>query len=794
MAGIEIVNPLWLALLPPLVAALVYVMRKDFVKGYMDESVKKKRKWILASRIAIITLLVLSLANLRILESVETQTLPRIDVLADNSNSMKVFDTSFVAQLEEGLGREVPTSLKYVAEGTDSDVGDKVLANMQENGNLLLVTDGRITGGPDLGDVVLYASSLNATISAIEMEPIVEDAGVSITGPTKTVTGVDNAFLVEVGRIGNENYGIDIEIDGAAESGQKETGSESYVVSRKFETEGFHTITASVTRGNDFYTENDVFYKTIKVVERPKVLFLSQRDDPLFDLMAQLYNVERASILPGDLSQYHAVVVNDMGAADIGNTDSLKNFIIDGNGLMVVGGQNSFDFADYKGSVFEGLLPVAVGTGQKKRGDSNIVILIDISGSTSGKTLLGNVAVDVQKALAVDIINQLAATNRVAVIAFNENSYLIGEMKPIGETKLSLTDRIARLSSGGGTAIASGLGAALSLLTDSGGDNNIIMLTDGRSNGQLDMDKARELARLFGQTGTKLFTVGVGKRINDKLLIELAQLAGGVYFEADETNKFKVFFGEPEPGESGAANSLIVIDSNHFITDGLDINPVLDAYNQVRPKDSAQLLVTNDLGNPAVTVWRYGLGRVAAINAFAAQGNLGTLLNRENSKLVTRAINWGIGDPERKAEYSVNVNDVKVDEQPRIVVKSRSLPSTDLPLVKTDADTYTATLEKKPAGFHEELGATYAVNYEREYQHLGIDQAFRTVVEQTGGKLFNPGDVNNILEHVKTTSTRTRVAEVGLQWMLLASALALFLVEVSARRLMTDTPAAGVEG
>ena len=122
--------------------------------------------------------------------------------------------------------------------------------------------------------------------------------------------------------------------------------------------------------------------------------------------------------LPANLQDYYAIAVNDMNADSLDSvTDVFNNFIADGSGLVVIGGENSYEKGEYKNSVFEAMLPVFVSSPGKKEGEISIVLVLDISGST-GASFGDSSTVDVEKALAIGVFRDLALNNRLAVVAF----------------------------------------------------------------------------------------------------------------------------------------------------------------------------------------------------------------------------------------------------------------------------------------------------------------------------------------------------------------------------------------
>ena len=80
------------------------------------------------------------------------------------------------------------------------------------------------------------------------------------------------------------------------------------------------------------------------------------------------------------------------------------------------------------------------------------------------------------------------------------------------------------------------------------------------------------------------------------------------------------------------------------------------------------------------------------------------------------------------------------------------------------------------------MGATFAVNYNDEYANLGINPEFTTLVEKTGGKVFDPADIKSIIEFIKAKSKRIKIESTDYRWPFAILAILLFLLEIAARR------------
>jgi len=93
--------------------------------------------------------------------------------------------------------------------------------------------------------------------------------------------------------------------------------------------------------------------------------------------------------------------------------------------------------------------------------------------------------------------------------------------------KQGLEDRVARLSDGGGTFITAGLMKAIALLERLQGSKNIILISDGKTQGE---GATRDAARLAHNQGIKIYTVGVGPTTNEVVMQDIATIANVTIF------------------------------------------------------------------------------------------------------------------------------------------------------------------------------------------------------------------------------------------------------------------------
>ena len=227
-----------------------------------------------------------------------------------------------------------------------------------------------------------------------------------------------------------------------------------------------------------------------------------------------------------------------------------------------------------------------------------------------------------------------------------------------------------------------------------------------------------------------------------------------------------------------------MLDTTHFITFNQSLDAVVSGYNYAIPKPASRLIITTNKNIPIMVAWRFGLGRVVSLATDDGSKWAGEMLSQENSKILTKAINWVIGDLSRKKNFDVTIRDTTLDEPLIVDVVSDTVPKhKELSFVKSDVNRYTAKYNSKSAGYYNFLGADAAVNYKGEFKDLGINNEFLGLVKQTGGMAFDKDDIDRIIEFAKEKSKRIKVDRQSVRWPFLALAIILFLGDIGLRRL-----------
>ncbi|WP_410764946.1 VWA domain-containing protein [Haloferax sp. DFSO60] len=761
--GLE--RPLFLVALPvALIVAWYLIFRGEGTAG------RRSRRLLFASRLFVAFLLVVAAAGPYTITTRQSEGDPRVTLLVDESDSTTVTENQADALATRIEDEGIPVTVSTIARGDESPLGDALAANIRPGGTVVLVSDGHVTRGRDLQSTAELARSLNATVSAVSPDVSQREEYVTLNGPAKTSVGVENAFLAQVQGVSpgeNESAELVIEVDG--EEVQRETvrvpGSVAF--SQTFETNGTHELTARI-ESDDRFQSNDVFYKTVRVVDPPKILYVSRGGYPFEDYLSDLYEVETASEVPTNLSEYYAVVLQDVPADEVGNVDSLQRFVIDGGGLMVVGGRNSFENGDYNGSRIASTLPVTTGEGAGQ--STNLVFAIDVSGSAEeGMT--------VQKSVALDALDQLGDDNRVGIIGFNYQAYEVSPLRPLETNRGRMEDLIRRLQPGGATDIAIGLRGAAQQLD--GRRGTVILISDGHDR----FEDAAAASQELGRNDVRVIAIGTGENPNERNLRTIARASGGSYLRADETSRLRILFGGANRRYAG--EGLTIVDQNDFVTSGVELTANPGEVNDVSIRQGANFLVASEDGTPAVASWRYGLGRVVTVTSFGGDGSLDGLLSDPDSLLLTKATNYVIGDPEREATGVIDLQDTRVGDPVTVVYRGNERPTDvqGLTFSSVGPDTYEATVTPTEQGYATVLNESFGVNYPVEYGGFGRSERLVSAVRSTGGQMYSVNDAPQIAQDARDQAAGVQPVRDEWAWVFALVAFLVYLSEVLARRL-----------
>ena len=842
----------------PLVLIFLYIYLFRLNTSVNPESAGNKKYYFL-SRFLFLSLLIIAISQPYYLTS-ETVHDDKIAfaILVDGSNSMQMYNEnigdrvydSIVGDESSGSSTTFAESGVYYTSGQDRTAVGDMLFNLQTSSNIgaiFLVTDGNNNYGKSLIDTASYAHKTNTTIFSIIPETKKSDTAITgIEGESQVIVNTENSYKIFIENFGDAvpEYRLKVYIDNEShktENIKQRDKVEEIELDHVFRDIGVHHITARIEPlddKTDNFEINNIFMKTVNVVKKPEILLISTNvDAPLTEFLQKNYDVDFTNYLTHDdwtqssnvkaksLEDYDAVIADDIPVggrqASFGDTDmaALTKFVSDGNGLVVVGGENSYESGNYKDTAFERLLPaISLKSKKKEREKVGIVFVIDISGSSTdvfGRTT----NIDMEKSLAARIIEDLDPEDYVGIVVFNYDAYVAVPISRLGDKK-EHKRMISMLYADGGTYMDPGLYKAEQMLYNFQGSKNIILLSDGIT---YMPNQAIKRASEIASRGINLYAIRIGEKVttwaesttmtNKEFLQTLSRKGRGVYFEPNEYQRIKIAIGkmeEIEEDEDKKKFPLIIYDGDHFITSDPEIigDAAIVNFNHITPKANARTLLTTDSGDPILAVWRYGFGRVVS---FA--GDNGNLWSQEvytgAPDLVAKTVSWAVGDPGRKEGLQLSTYDITAGGRSEISIISEGEIGDKISYIfeptggsgksegrmdikKLSENSYKGEKQLNDAGFYKfsigERSVGISVNYPPEYRYLSPDMpTLEQIARSSGGGIYRESEIQNIKADFEDYSikrtTREEITKNNTGIYFVIAALALFFIDVCARRI-----------
>jgi uncharacterized membrane protein len=833
--NIALEHPEMLFLIIPVIIAGFYLLRKTKTK-------------IVEWRMLVAFLLILALASpFTTVTRTISEKDPSLVVVQDQTASMDLFPKDAGAELYKALTANTPTTLVKLT-GDKTSLGDAIIQYAGSGNQIVLVTDGNNNKGKSLVDALGFAKETHTPVYLVQPELMTNDLSVEIVGD-KTIT-VDNPnnFKIVVRQASEQNvsvsYFLEAFVDGKltesrgyTQNTRENTINDIMSINQPFTTLGAHNINVKITpSGEDLSKINNEFQKSLYVIPKPKLtLITNQPDSPLSQILNSLYNVSIFSSYPGAaaLESSKALVLDNQFVDTLSEAQvkEIENYVSNGGGLVVAGGERAYNYGNYLNSSLEEILPVLSKPSEHK-GGRNLVLIIDVSPSTQGGNRTADPRVS-DSGTHADILGNAVAILQdknfqdanAEVIAFGSEAYDVsGGFVFLGlpHNQEVLKDKISKLTSDQQekTSLDQGLETAKKDLTGKDGELDAIVISDGAI--KESYDPSLQAAKELKDMGVNLYFIHVHslaapsqtdlttKEFYAKKLMQSLGLENNYYFiNLGERPKFTFKSTEKpqenvsKPEEGPAAYTLYAYSPDHFITKDVNFTSNtsnITGYNDVTPKAGAELLVITTTGKPVLTTWRFGLGRVAAFTTDngapkddgKSEYNWASYLyTGQNAKLISAMANWAIENPRAKEGAVLEGQDTWLGTPSDLTltmydkgIPQLKLDGNPLNLALTGRNTYETSVNPESIGIHDISGYPLAVNYQLEYRDVGLNRDIEPLILGTGGKIYTEKDARAfLLKDARQNSEREANEPISLTVYVLLAALIIYLSEIITRRI-----------
>jgi Ca-activated chloride channel homolog len=678
MPGLSVLRPEWLLLL--LLAPLLYAVWRFWPPPLS----RRRSRTSLALRIALVTLLTLSLAGVRVtIQPHQRAIIAVVDLSASTRHSLDQ-ESADVRALAAAKGAddlfgvvtfghdaqvELPPTrsprfdiFQTQPDPSYTDVGGalRLAAGIIPDGyarQLVLMTDGR----QNLGDAA-------ATIQALRAEGIRVDVLPEGSAPTAEVlvAGVDAPAEMRVGEQGTAT--VQLRSTGtasgtlvfSADGTQLESrdlsipaGVSTQVFSLPDFGAGLHEVRAELTTVSpDTYGDNNVGGAAIRVLGQPAVLVLEGSagagDNVVAALSGSGMKVDRrpSSQAPVDtavLGRYDSIVVVDAPADSFppGAMDAIDATVNNlGRGFVAIGGPNSYGPGGWQNTGLERALPVRMDLPPRKEKPRVAVVLM------LETTEVGALDPIVTTGAAESVIDGLGPDDQVAVT--DNRSGFVVPMQHVTDKK-AIDALLEKASLGDGPYLNYFKLAGDALAKTDAPLKHIVILGDGD---EVHGDAAAYQALIQGYRAEGITTSSIGINTHNDAgfmsnMQDFATWGGGRFYEADSTEQVpQLFLKESQvalrpwyeqtpffPRVTAAGDLLAGVPLNAF--------PELGGYVVTTPKPGAEVYFTSPKDDPVLAAWQYGLGRSVAWTSDAkGQWTAGFLKSDVSARLFSQAVAW----------------------------------------------------------------------------------------------------------------------------------------------------------
>ncbi|MDD4249060.1 MAG: VWA domain-containing protein [Methanosarcina sp.] len=807
--NVALESPEMLLLIIPVIVAGFYLLRKTKTK-------------LVEWRMLVALLLVLALAAPY---TTVTQTISEEDtslvLVQDQTASMGIFPEETGTDLYQALTADTPTALVQLT-GEKTSLGDAVTQYSGLGNQIVLVTDGNSNSGKDFSDALKFAKDADTPVYLVQPELETNDLSVEMLGDKTVVVNNQNEFEIVVRQASEQSvsYFLEIFVDGQLSQSRQftqDTRDNTIPINQAFKTLGAHNMNVRITpSGEDLNAVNNEFYKSIYVIPKPKLtLVTGETGSPLAKVLSNLYEVSVVNGYPGagNLTDSKVLVLDNQFIDTFSEAEikEIKNYVSNGGGLIVVGGNQAYNYGKYLNSSLEEVLPV-ISKPSEYKGGRNLVLMLDVSPSTAAHGTQGDILSN-----AIHILrNENIKDANVGVIAFGSVGYDVSGgfvFMGLPQNLALLEDQISQLTPGDQTktSLDQGLSVTKEMLEGEDGELDAIIISDGGIEDSY--DQSLTAARELKDMGVKLYFIHIRSSAPsqidktrtfyaEKLMQELGLETNYQHLDMGERTNigFEDIVTTPEEDENKSEDigtyPLLEYSPDHFITKNVNLTTAsITGYNQVTPKAGAERLVITITGQPVLTTWRFGLGRVAAFTTdnggSEATRWASALYNGTNSKLISGTANWAIGNPQAEEGAVVEALDTWLGTPSDLTlimydegVPQLKLDGSPLDLALTGRNTYEASVNPDKIGIHDISGYPLAVNYPLEYLEVGFNNDIEPLILATGGKIYTEKEARALLlKDARQNSERDSNDPVSLKVYVLLAALVLYLGEILVRRI-----------
>lgn len=561
-------------------------------------------------------------------------------------------DADAVIAVMPGEAWSVPEDLRG-KNGATTDLGKAVdqaraLIPIGDNGQIVLVSDGRITAGErraatiathargvPVHVVTVAPERTDPAVASVEVDDPIVRPGATIAGRILLDGGAQPFKGKVVLRVGGKIVQTtDVDL---AQNAEKNVPFQ-YSVDLAA-TEGQLPIEAEIVEDKGTPVASNG--STLLVGTKPKVLMLANAKHDA-DLLASALRAEGMEIDLRTLEQRNypkefpaeldlVILANAPATAFVGSRgmsddllDGLARWVDGGGGLVVLGGPSAFDMGGYGGSPLARVLPVRLDPVDPLVEPAATVAIVMDKSASMGENVNGKTKLEIAAEAVVASLQMLRPFDSVGVATVDTEPTWDVPVQPVSEA-MDLERKITSLRTGsGGIYVYTGMLAGRKALQDATTPLRHMLLFSDTADSEEQSDPhgtkhAHQLADEMKAEGITLSVIGIGEESDSdtQFLKDLADHGGGKFYITNDANNLKALFVEEtdrlvDTSVKETDFRPDIAAPHHRMIDGVDYAsaPMLTGYQKLDARQTAEVLLTAPEKDPLLVTWRYGLGQV----------------------------------------------------------------------------------------------------------------------------------------------------------------------------------------
>ncbi|MBI2183002.1 MAG: VWA domain-containing protein [Deltaproteobacteria bacterium] len=412
------------------------------------------------------------------------------------------------------------------------------------------------------------------------------------------------------------------------ESVKLNPGSQIFTYQTTLSEEPTATYRASFTASqseSDRYAADNHAVAWISVHTKAKILLINgQRGGGRYledILKRQGFEVaSRSADSPPAPPEYKVVVFNNVEREKFSPSylAAVERHVADGNGFLMLGGEASFSPGGYARTPIESILPVEPKEPKREEKNRAVVLVIDKSGSMREENRI-LYAQEAAKAVA----RQLKDNDSLGIVGFDVSAFVLVPLEPVGKLRRVIDGQIDRLKPGGQTYFHPALiEAKRQIERSTAARKHIILLSDGETRGS-----QGELVDLVGAMKNEMkitvSAVAIGLEADIRIMKRISQYGGGLFHHViDPTTLPQIVLQQLQDNtkdEPKSERDLIPVqDRRSEVLAGLGVKayPAVLGFMETELKRGARLdllIPREDRSVPLLASWRYGRGKSMAL-------------------------------------------------------------------------------------------------------------------------------------------------------------------------------------